>query len=160
MQKSERANLAELAANKVVGGAGVEGAGFYGENVRQKFIFLLQVVDHLAANAQMPLLLTDILPGFDLVVMKPERWAPQGDIVFNSQHFSSVDDRVLDLLAVALGDSFLREPGAQVFEAEDGMVYAAFRSAIRAEVLREMGLDSSAIQIADGALASSGGMLQ
>lgn len=145
MLQSEREFLAGHAVKAVMSRYEVAPCGFYSENVRQKFIFLLQAVDRLVQNVRQPLLFTDVLPGFDLVVMQPEGWTPAAAAEFDSRVLSSVDDRVLELLAQALEGMAHDAAGAHVFESQDGLVYFGFQSAQRAEVITEMGISPDSI---------------
>jgi len=142
MQQQEREMLAGHAANAVMGRFKTAPDGFYSENVRQKLILLLQIVDRLALQTEAPLFFSEIVSGYDLVVMRPSGWVPPTDVdaPFDSRVLSAVDDRMLVLLGETFAGVAQPSAGAHVFSSEDGLVYFGFQSVHRAATLAEMGL--------------------
>jgi len=149
MLPHERKRLSELASEKVVELFRVHPGEFYQESVTHKFMLLLQTVDRAVVVANGPVIYTGLIPGYDLIVLKKEAEPFLG--VFeplDPRAVSTADETCLALLARACeihfasnqneGESPLE--GVFSFLGEDGLMYVGFKSEVKDQVLRAVGV--------------------
>lgn len=148
MLTAERENLAGLAARQVVGLFSSDPGEFYQDGLKRKLNLLLLTVDRVSAEASRPVVCSDIIPGFDLVVTrpqgagKPERLAE--DDAVDAAACASLDERCLQLLSQAL-DRAAEAPAQRgervvVWESLDGTCYFGFKTVDRTRALEALGI--------------------
>lgn len=113
------------------------------ESLREQFLQTIAIIDRISYATQAPLLLTDWVPGYDLVVARrvadqsPEKAA----MPFNGHSLMTIDERNLDLLS-AIFDSLFKsiQQETAVFSSADGTHYVCFKSSYRDAALDAMGI--------------------
>lgn len=162
MLQSQREHLAGLATAQISALFKSPPGAFYQEGVQAKLLMLLQAMDRAAVAVDKPVLFSEILPGFDLVILRNPDVPLVGvtEAPLDVAALSSVDETCLALLARAL-DEYLaaqkqgeNEEGAFIYRGDDGLHYFAFRTAFRDTILAQMGVSK------DGLLTLDGGTLQ
>lgn len=118
----------------------------FADAIKHNFVLLLTAIDAVAAASNRPLLITTLLPGYDLVVARSEV-KQHNDLLFKDgvdvRSLTAVDPSVLQSVALLLDDEFLGSGGGAItFESDDGVHYVAFRSSDRALALQSMGIES------------------
>ena len=151
MLQQERETLTELAMEHVSKLFKTQSLGaFYQDGVQHKLGLLLQAVDRAALAVEKPVLFSEIVPGFDLVILRHPDNAnshPKVTDEFDARAMSSVDESCL----VLLGEAFTQhlkersaageeDQGAYIFQGGDGLHYFGFKSSDRHSILREMGV--------------------
>ena len=161
MLQSQREHLAGLATEQITALFKSAPGAFYQEGVQAKLLMLLQAVDRAAFAVDKPVLFTEILPGFDLVVLRNPDIPVVGitQDALDSRALSSVDETCLALLSQALepclkAQSSDDEQGAFIYQGDDGLHYLGFRTRFRTEMLAQIGVAP------DGLVTLSGGSLQ
>lgn len=151
MYRQEREQLSNLAVGHVsILFKNNPLGAFYQDSVKHKLGLLLQAVDRAALAVNKPVLFSEIVPGFDLVVLsnpdKTQSRSAETD-EFDSRAMSSVDESCLLLLSEALEQHMKEraaageeEHGAFIFQGGDGLHYFGFKTSDRLAVLREMGV--------------------
>lgn len=155
MLQQEREYLANLAMERVSGLFKLQPGAFYEESVQHKLILLMQAVDRAALAANKPTLFAEIVPGFDLVILRnPDLPVPAQDAEqLDPRSLSSVDETCLVMLGQALvqylaerkaaGDD--DEQGAFIYQGHDGLHYFGFKTLYRHAVLKEMGVSEDGL---------------
>lgn len=155
MFQQERIKLSGLAVEQVSCLFGTKPGPFYLESMQEKLNLLLQAVDKAAHAVNGPVLFPEIIPGFDLVILRNPDQAlnPEGGVdQFDAKALSAVDESCLQMLAQAvekhMGERELSgedQLGAYIFKGSDGLHYFGFRTRDRATILGEMGVADDGI---------------
>lgn len=146
MLQTERQMVADHAVSRVgkMLGSGVDEV--LSETLSQNFVLLFAAVDSAADAANRPLIITELLPGYDVVVARAavndsaEMYPKAG---MDIRGGTPVSPEFLRALTMALDQEFSEagnSSAALMFESKDGSCYVAFQSKNRAEALMNMGI--------------------
>lgn len=165
MLQQEREHLAGVAMRSVAEVFDSRPGSFYDDSVQHKLILLLQAMDRVAVATDKPVLFGDILPGFDVVILRNVDVSlnlAEGGNPLDERALSSVDETCLAILGHGLEHHLAQraksggeDHGVYVYEGGDGLHYFCFRTAYRAAVLAEMGVSPDGL--IDGSDLVSGG---
>lgn len=154
MLQTERQMVAAHAVSRV---GKVLGKGFgevLSETLAHNFELLFVAVDRAAEAANRPLIITDMLPGYDVVIARAavtghREMMPKAGM--DVRGGTSVSPEFLRALTMALDDEFKEAAStasaAMMFESQDGTCYVAFQSKDRAQALMEMGISLADISM-------------
>lgn len=140
-------NERELVASQAVSRMGqILGSteGMLADAVKQKLVLLFGAMDQVAQAANRPLLITDILPGYDMLIVRAEvvghpETVPKAGM--DVRALTPIDPSILHGLAMVLDGEFsVAKGGALLYESGDGTHYIGFQSKNRAIALNHMGI--------------------
>lgn len=145
MNRNEREHLAVQAISQIAAIANTPGFEAYGDTLQQKFIMLLCAVDQLSLATPSPLLITSLIEGVDLLVLRdpaieqPKETATTLDI----RSLVPADTLQIEMIGEVLARMVpVGAEGALTYQSDDGTVYVVFRSSLRHAVLHSMGISS------------------
>jgi hypothetical protein len=155
MLQAERNYFAETMTQRAAKTAGEQGGIYYGETLKHKMLLAINTIDRLCASTTRPILVTSVIPGYDLFVTRAQA---TGEPVFDPvdpRALTALDENNLTLIAQFLDTTVAgRSEGAGLFESEDGTRYVGFKSVYREAALKAMGIEMS------GLMAVPAGVLQ
>lgn len=145
MQHAERVKFAEGASARARALLGAPTVGvFYTDVLQQKIVEMLKAVDRCSiAAGDTPLLVKDILNGFDLMVGKPRGLSVRlDDAPVDQRAMSPLDANTRDLLSQLADEAFseFAQGGAFGYQSHDGLYYFFIRSESRDHALQQMGI--------------------
>lgn len=140
-------NERELVASQAVSRMGQilgSAEGVLADTVKQKLVLLFSAMDQVAQAANRPLLITDILPGYDMVIVRAEVVGHPDSIPkagIDVRALTPIDPAILHGLTMVLDGEFsVAKGGALLYESDDGTHYIGFQSKNRAIALTHMGI--------------------
>jgi len=139
MHHAERQHFAAQAGSQVrdLLGAGTVGA-FYTDALEHKISTILSAIDQAAAASEVPVLIREALPGFDLLVAKPRGARIELDVPpVDVKALGKLDPNTGTLLSKVVAGKI-----AQVmsYQGRDGLHYFAFRAEDRDKALSALGV--------------------
>ncbi|WP_432262837.1 hypothetical protein [Cupriavidus sp. TMH.W2] len=145
MQQAERVKFAEGASARARALLGTPAVGgFYTDVLQQKIVEMLKAVDRWSVAAgDTPLIVPDILNGFDLMVGKPQGVSIRLDDAPADQRAAApLDANTRDLLSQLADEAFgqFAQGGAFAYQSQDGLYYFFIRSESRDYALQQMGI--------------------
>lgn len=149
MQHAEREQFAAKASARAQELLGKQNVGaFYTDALTQKIVVALKALDAAAIAADKPLLVTSVLPGFDLIVAKPQGVRVDfDDTATDVRALSKLDLNTVELLGrIADSATANAAEGAFTFKSHDGLHYFAFRSQYREKALQAVGVLPDGLQ--------------
>lgn len=142
---AEREVIAEQAVlqiNDVMGGNTSE---MLADAIKHKLIMLMGVVDEAVEGTERPVLITELVPGYDMMAARSQSARPDTLVSKTGVDVRAclpVDSAVLKCLSRALDAQFAAAPGkgALLYESKDGTHYVAYPAKDRAAALLNMGV--------------------
>lgn len=145
MNRYEREHLAVQATSQIAAIANTTGFESYGDKLQQKFIMLMCSIDQLSLATPSPLLITDLIEGIDLLVLRnPAVEVPKDTATtFDIRALVPAEVLRIDLIGEVIARMVpVGAEGALTYMSDDGTVYLVFRSPLRHSVLRSIGISS------------------
>jgi len=151
MQLAERHSIAQRIVSRLSEVSPEFALTAFGPIVRSRIEAALSAIDAVAIEASMPLLVAELLPGVDLIVVrdftKPAPRAsaetPSLDSIWDRETVGGDwIDALTDLVTGALASRGVNAAGAYHHMSPDGMHYFVFDSAFRSVALQQLGIES------------------
>jgi len=162
MLNNERSHVAEVAVARMSAVMGMAADSVLIETLKQKLILMLSTMDMAAASVERPLLVTDVVPGYDCLVLGAKFSADniQTDVDADVRIQTALDPELLQSLAIALDIEFKENGGALVFESDDGTHYIGFESKNRAQALSSANIGQGSLAVVVSTQSNPAGVLQ
>lgn len=150
MQQNERNMVAGHAVFRVGQLVGGDLNPVLAAALTENFIGFIAAIDAVTKAANQPVVVADVLPGYDLVAIRAKQDAPvpleqSGEAIRDS---SPIAPEFMRSLTQVLDAEFDATSGASmVFEADDGATYVIYQSRHRAQALVSMGIAPESVKV-------------
>jgi hypothetical protein len=155
MLQAERDFFAGTITQQATEWAGEQGHTHYGEALKHKMLLTINTIDRLCASTKRPILITSIIPGYDLFATRAQATSEPVFKPLDPRALTALDQRNLTLISQFFDTTVAgRNEGAGLYESEDGTRYVGFKSVYRETALKAMGIEM------DGLMSVPAGFLQ
>jgi len=142
MLQAERDHFAETLTQGAAETAGAQSWVYYGESLKHKMLLAINTIDQLCASTKRPILVTSVIPGYDLFVTRAQATSEPVLNPLDPRSLTALDQDNLALIAQFVNTTVAgRNEGAGLFESEDGTRYVGFKSVYREAALKAMGIE-------------------
>lgn len=144
MLQIERENLAEEATGLLSKKANTSNWEMIADVIKHKIILAMACIDRVSRASSMPLIIADVVPGYDLAVTRPADKGPaiiEQDLPSDVRGLVPIEAEIMNLLSQVF-DDFSKTNPTDVFayDSFDGTNYFAFKSVHRDKAATALGV--------------------